>query len=295
LREKILRRILVATPAGETCAAGLTDAGLTEQDGLLISGRWDCPSGTGTASIDVALLEDLGARHNHVARAVSGESTHDEVLSGDHRRFTVTFARDDPASTKAPPAMPSSPKAASSFSGFLAMGIGHILTGYDHLVFLLGLVLARVRPRPRPLLGVVTAFTVAHSITLALATLDVWAPSARIVEPAIALSIVYVGVENFFTIDPSRRWTITFPFGLVHGFGFASALREVALARRDVPAALVAFNAGVEIGQIGILLCVVPIVAKLRERPWIESHGVRWASAVVVVLGVIWFVLRIVG
>ena len=111
----------------------------------------------------------------------------------------------------------------------LKLGIEHILTGADHLVFLLGLLL--VAGGWRPLLGVVTAFTVAHSITLALAALSIFAPSPRLVEPAIALSIAYVGVENLLNPDARQRWRITFPFGLVHGFGFAGALRAIALPR----------------------------------------------------------------
>src|SRR5262249_30813916 len=115
----------------------------------------------------------------------------------------------------------------------LKLGVEHILTGADHLVFLLGLIL--VGGRWRSLVGVVSAFTLAHSITLALAALSVFAPSPRIVEPAIALSIAYVGVENLFVKDASKRWRITFPFGLIHGFGFAGALREIALPRAELP------------------------------------------------------------
>jgi hydrogenase/urease accessory protein HupE len=171
------------------------------------------------------------------------------------------------------------------------MGIEHILTGYDHLVFILGLVLARARLRA--LLSVITAFTVAHSITLALAVLGVWAPSSRIVEPAIALSIAYVGVENFFVKDASKRWRITFPFGLIHGFGFAGALREIALPRSAVPAALVSFNLGVEAGQLAVLAVLLPLLFLLRGRTWFEPLGVRLVSGAVAVAGGIWFVARV--
>ena len=134
----------------------------------------------------------------------------------------------------------------------LKLGVEHILTGADHLVFLLGLIL--VGGSLRSLVGVVTAFTLAHSITLALAALSIFAPSPRLVEPAIALSIAYVGVENLFVNDASKRWRITFPFGLIHGFGFAGALREIALPRAQLPIALVSFNLGVELGQLGVLV-----------------------------------------
>jgi hydrogenase/urease accessory protein HupE len=173
------------------------------------------------------------------------------------------------------------------------MGIEHILTGYDHLVFLLGLVLAR--GRVRQLVGVVTAFTVAHSITLALAAFGVWAPSPRIIEPAIALSIVYVGVENFFVKDASKRWRITFPFGLIHGFGFAGALQEISLPRAQIPGALLSFNLGVEAGQLVVIAVVLPIIFSLRKQDWFEPRAVRVVSGAVAVAGGVWFVLRVVS
>ena len=151
----------------------------------------------------------------------------------------------------------------TSVVSFLRMGIEHILTGYDHLVFLFGLVL--IGGRLRSLVGAVTAFTVAHSITLALAVLGVWAPSPRIVEPAIALSIVWVGIENFFVKNAEGRWRITFPFGLIHGFGFAGALREIELPRARVPLALVSFNLGVEVGQLAVMAVVVPLILDAPE------------------------------
>jgi hydrogenase/urease accessory protein HupE len=167
------------------------------------------------------------------------------------------------------------------------------LSGYDHLVFLLGLLLARARVRQ--LVGVVTAFTVAHSITLALSAFGVWAPSPRIVEPAIALSIVYVGIENFFVKDASKRWRITFPFGLVHGFGFAGALQEIALPRAQIPGALVSFNLGVETGQLVVLMIVLPILVSLRKQDWFEPRAVRVVSGAVALAGSIWFVARLIS
>jgi hydrogenase/urease accessory protein HupE len=175
----------------------------------------------------------------------------------------------------------------------LLMGIEHILLGYDHLVFLLGLVL--VGGKWRELIWVVTAFTIAHSITLALAALGIWAPSPRIIEPAIALSIAYVGVENFFVADAGKRWRITFPFGLIHGFGFAGALAELGLPRAQVPVALLAFNLGVELGQLAVMALVVPLVLYLRKREAFRDKGVKAISTLIVVAGTVWFVLRVVG
>jgi len=122
------------------------------------------------------------------------------------------------------------------------MGVQHIVTGYDHLAFLLGLLL--LGGRVRTLVAILTAFTVAHSITLALAVLRVVSLSPGFVEPAIALSIAYVGVENLFVTDARKRWRITFPFGLLHGFGFAGALTALDLPRAQLPSALFGFNLG---------------------------------------------------
>jgi hydrogenase/urease accessory protein HupE len=299
LREKILGRIHV-TSGGAACTPSLTDAGLTELDGILVSGRWDCSTAGKPFDVELPLLDDVARGHRHVARSISGPVTRDEVLYGDQRRFTIAA---DPAAVAAAAADEVAAKDASARAGesdhgsgfwsFFKMGIEHILTGYDHLVFILGLVLARARLRS--LLTIVTAFTVAHSITLALAVLNVWAPSSRIVEPAIALSIAYVGIENFFVKDASKRWRITFPFGLIHGFGFAGALQEIALPRATIPTALVSFNLGVEAGQLAVLALVLPLVLFLREKTWFEPRGVRLVSGAVALAGGIWFVARVAG
>jgi hydrogenase/urease accessory protein HupE len=176
--------------------------------------------------------------------------------------------------------------------GFLRMGIEHILTGYDHLVFLLGLVL--VGGRFRSLFAVVTAFTLAHSLTLAFAVLGAWAPPPRVVEPLIALSIAYVGIENFFIKGAENRWRITFPFGLVHGFGFAAALREISLSHAEIPSALLSFNLGVEVGQLAVLALALPLVLYLRKREWFSMRGTSALSGAVALAGVFWFLERVV-
>jgi hypothetical protein len=141
---------------------------------------------------------------------------------------------------------------------------------------------------------VVSAFTLAHSITLALAALSIFAPSPRLVEPAIALSIAYVGVENLFVKDASKRWRITFPFGLIHGFGFAAALREIALPRAQIPIALVSFNLGVEIGQLGVLAIALPLTVAARNAPWFGDRGVKLLSLAIAIGGTALFVERLV-
>ena len=178
--------------------------------------------------------------------------------------------------------------------------VEHIFLGYDHVAFLAAVVLwAR---RLWPVVKVVTAFTIAHSITLFLAALDVLHIPSAIIEPAIAASIIYVAAENFLSCDIDKRWRDTFGFGLIHGFGFASALQEFGLPRRALVPALASFNLGVEIGQIGIVCLVVPallgmdrLVANWRGetvRTTRSAVAVYGISAVIIALGSYWFLAR---
>jgi hydrogenase/urease accessory protein HupE len=176
---------------------------------------------------------------------------------------------------------------------FLPAGIHHILIGPDHLLFLVGLLL--LGGSIRQLAVIVTAFTVAHSITLSLAALNLVSPPARIIEPAIALSIVYVGADNLLIKDGRdvRAW-IAFAFGFIHGFGFASVLREMDLPPRALGWSLFAFNVGVEIGQLLVVATVATALATLRSRN--EPAGRRLAfagSLVVMAAGAFWFIQRV--
>jgi hydrogenase/urease accessory protein HupE len=176
---------------------------------------------------------------------------------------------------------------------FVGAGIHHILIGPDHLLFLVGLLL--LGGTIRRLALVVTAFTLAHSITLSIAALNLFSPPARLVEPLIALSIVYVGVDNLMVRGGRdvRVW-IAFAFGFVHGFGFASVLREMDLPARALGWSLLSFNLGVEVGQLLVVVLVASTLAALRYRS--EAAGRRLAfagSLVVVVAGAFWFVQRV--
>ena len=176
---------------------------------------------------------------------------------------------------------------------FVPAGIHHILVGPDHLLFLVGLLL--LGGSIRRLLLVVSAFTAAHSITLSLAALNVITPPARLIEPAIALSIVYVGVDNLMVGRGRdvRAW-IAFAFGFIHGFGFANVLREMNLPSRALGWSLFSFNVGVEIGQLLVVVVVASVLIALRSRN--EAAGRRLAfagSLAVIVLGAFWFVQRV--
>jgi hydrogenase/urease accessory protein HupE len=176
---------------------------------------------------------------------------------------------------------------------FVPAGIHHILIGPDHLLFLVGLLL--LGGSIRRLLLVVSAFTVAHSITLSLAALNIVAPPARLTEPAIALSIVYVGVDNLMVGRGRdvRAW-IAFAFGFIHGFGFANVLREMNLPARALGWSLFSFNLGVEIGQLLVVAVVASALMGLRSHN--EAAGQRLAfagSLAVIMLGAFWFVQRV--
>lgn len=264
---------IVVTVDGAPCEGARLGDEAVEEDGHAWRLRFTCPQ-EGRVTVELAALFPLlSAGHRHLGRAITVEGTTD----------VVAFA------------------ASSSFSfgegagvgAYLGIGVEHILFGFDHLVFLFGLIL--VGGRLRSLLAVVTAFTLAHSVTLACAVLGVWAPPSSLVEPLIALSIAYVGVENFFIKDAERRWRVTAPFGLVHGFGFAGALSELGIPRQDAPAVLLLFNLGVELGQLLVLALVLPGLAWLRRRGWLGPRVTRGLSLVVVALGLFWLVERLLS
>ena len=176
---------------------------------------------------------------------------------------------------------------------FIPAGIHHILIGPDHLLFLVGLLL--LGGSVRQLLIVVTSFTVAHSITLSLAALNIVTPPARLIEPAIALSIVYVGADNILAKGGRdvRAW-IAFTFGFIHGFGFANVLREMDLPRRALGWSLFSFNIGVEIGQLFVVVLVATAFTMLRARSeWSRRHLALAGSIVVIAAGTFWFVQRV--
>ena len=179
---------------------------------------------------------------------------------------------------------------------FLRAGIHHIFIGPDHILFLVGLLL--LGGTLQRVIQVATSFTLAHSITLALAVLGVVRISGRIVEPMIALSIVYVGFENLRAREGSRDWRtrIAFAFGLIHGFGFAGVLRELGLPHVALAWSLLGFNLGVEVGQVCIVLAVVPLLAWLRaHRPHLAPRAVRASSWGIACMGGFWLVQRLLA
>jgi hydrogenase/urease accessory protein HupE len=182
-------------------------------------------------------------------------------------------------------------KKPASFRQFVSLGVLHILTGYDHLIFLVGLLVAGATFRE--VARIITSFTVAHSITLGLATFNLVAIPSSIVEPLIAASIVYIGVENLFRRERKWRWLLTFGFGLVHGFGFALALRELGIGSNGGAAvSLLSFNLGVELGQIAIAAALLPVIWKLRKRPLFVTRCAPVCSVLISFAGAFWLIER---
>ena len=179
---------------------------------------------------------------------------------------------------------------ASSWFSFFKLGAFHILTGYDHLLFLLALLLRKQTFKQYA--AIVTSFTIAHSITLSLAVLGWVTLPSRFVEAVIAFSICYVAAENIFRTKIRHRWSITFLFGLIHGLGFATILREMSIPKSHLAVALINFNLGIEAVQLLIVLLLLPLLSLLfklkNSQKW-----VTYGSYAIVTLGAIWLVQRL--
>ena len=255
-------------------------------DGFTMDGTFACPREVDRLEVDLAFLDSLPRGHTHVARVSLGAGAPEQhVARAGASAFTVT--RREPAWRRA--------------AAFVRLGVEHILTGYDHLAFLLAVLL--LAPTLRRVVQLVTSFTVAHSLTLGAAALGAISVPPRIVEPLIAASVVAVAVENLWLLrrgtGPAvreralgRRWVLTFAFGLVHGLGFAGALGEVHLEGAPFALALVSFNLGVELGQVAVAAILVPLVLRMRGGRLAERVP-RLGSAAVAVLGAVWFVERV--
>jgi hydrogenase/urease accessory protein HupE len=228
----------------------------------------------------------FGHRQFISAQTASGTNLGEAMLSRQANSFQVDLPAIAVSSL--------SPNAGHVFLAFFMLGVEHILTGYDHLLFLFGLLV--VCRDVRSVLTVITCFTIAHSITLALSALDVIRLPANIVEPLIAASIAYVGFENLLRGDsPKWRWLITFSFGLIHGLGFADALKECGIGSGGfaIVQPLVGFNLGVEAGQLAVAAVVLPILGQLRRNPGFVRQWVPVCSVAVTLAGSYWMVERI--
>jgi hydrogenase/urease accessory protein HupE len=261
---------------------------LREEDGVAFLLTYALPT-TGPLSFDAAFLRKLSSDHRSTLtlKDEADKVLRTELLNASNATVDTTFPQGGgPTSTP--------PQATTSFWAFLKLGVEHILTGYDHLLFLCGLLV--VCRRFSTMAAIVTCFTLAHSITLALAALDLVNLSSRIVEPLIAASIVFVGLENLFRRDEPRwRWALTFAFGLIHGFGFAGVLKQIGLGSsgRAFIVPLFSFNLGVELGQIAVTAILLPLLWKLRRLRGFERYGIQAISATIALIGAYWLIQRI--
>lgn len=241
----------------------------------------------------VALLP-AGHRQFVIVMDERGSTLVKKLLSASDAELEVPLVAADAAGRSTAPA-PAAEELPTAL-GFVRLGVEHIWTGYDHLLFLFALLV--VCRSFRSSVAIITCFTLAHSLTLALATLNLVNLPARLVEPIIAASIVYVGVENLLRRgeEPRGRWALTFGFGLIHGFGFASVLRDLGVggAGGGLALPLFTFNLGVEVGQVVIAAAVLPLVWRLRKNEKFVARGVPALSAVVALAGLYWLLERTV-
>ncbi|MFO1283621.1 MAG: HupE/UreJ family protein [Burkholderiales bacterium] len=252
-------------------------------------------AGTGPLlRLDYRLLFDLDPQHRGLVRVVSAGGESNAVLTASAASISLSVGGG----------------AGSAIAAYFREGVAHIGSGVDHVLFLLSLLLPAVLVRARrggretwaPADGlrpafvdvakIVTAFTLAHSITLTLAALSWVEPPSRWVESAIALSVVVAALNNLRPLIRHGRWIAAFAFGLVHGFGFAGALADLGLPRDSLALSLAAFNVGVEAGQLAIVAAFLPLAYALRATVAYRVLALRAGSAAIAAVAAIWFAER---
>lgn len=253
-----------------------------------------CPTRPTRLGIDYRLFADVDTLHKGLVRVVSNGATTTAILGLSHPTEILDIRGEGVGRT---------------FIDFVGEGMWHIWRGFDHALFLLSLMLPAAcvsqgkkwLPADSPgavsidVLKLVTAFTAAHAITLSLATLHVVVLPSRWVEVAIAVTILLSALNNVFPLVRRRRWLIAFSFGLIHGFGFASVLTDMALPTTLLVAALAGFNIGVELGQISLVVLLLPILYIYRSSRWFRLATLYGGSAAIMVFATLWIYERTIG
>jgi hydrogenase/urease accessory protein HupE len=295
LERRISKRVHVAR-GGTPCESALLGVEPTrerppnepgERAGVTLRAQFTCVS-PGPVHVELAFWDELRPGHRHLAGGAEGARVSRAVAFAGLPRFELNVpgsAGASDGSTTEPPRAP------SGFFAWLRLGVEHILSGYDHLLFLFSLLL--VSSDLRGLLAVISTFTLAHATTLVLAATGLWALPPSIVEPLIALSIGCVALDNIRAPGRPARRAVVFAFGLIHGFGFAGALRELGLDALDNAPALLAFNLGVELGQLALAAICVPALRHCARHPAWRRRVVPAVSGVIALVGVFWFVERV--
>ena len=249
-----------------------------------------CAVASPALQIDYRLLFDLDPQHRGLVRVVAGEGESSLVLTASAPSATVATSHN----------------ALAQFAAYLRQGVLHIWGGFDHVLFLVSLLLPAVLVRRRDawtpvdafapafvdVAKIVTAFTIAHSITLTLAALDLVVLPSRLVESAIALSVVLAALNNLFPVVKHGRWIAAFAFGLIHGFGFAGALADLGLPRGSLALSLAAFNLGVEAGQLAIVAGFLPAAFAMRSTLVYRRVALGVGSLAIVAVAAVWFAER---
>lgn len=271
---ELLRRHYLIRAPGDSTAVSLDRYEIVE-DGHIgrFSLRYAFATDVGTINITSTLDRMTTATHRHLVSVTRNGVVEEGILDASQPSISLGVQRRPVLST---------------VGGFVRLGIEHIFTGYDHLAFLVCLLIATNSMRSLAL--VITSFTVAHSLTLVLATFEIVELPARLIESLIALSIAYVALENVIGSQVIPRYRIAFFFGLIHGFGFSNILREMQLPRSNLALSLFSFNAGVELGQLVFVLVLFPVVGVHSG-----SRGARLRPAIslaVFGLAVYWFAQR---
>ena len=256
--------------------------------------------------IDYRLFARTDPTHRGIARIDDGTvRTTTQVLIPGEKTEVVHVDPATPASPGADRALPPDAEV-QRFLGFVKEGIHHIAIGWDHILFLVTLMLVAVWRRDgrrwvprvsagsawREALRLVTAFTVSHSITLGLAASGVMSPPTQWVESLIAASVLLAALDNLWPIFGGPRWAVVAAFGLVHGFGFAGPLQDLGLARGDLAVPLLGFNLGVELGQMALVALLLPAACAVRRMPFYRVTVVGGSSAAIAMLSGLWLVER---
>lgn len=251
----------------------------------------DCPETRSALSLDYRLFFDLDPTHRGLLRIHYPDAVHTAILSPDRPRLVLD---------------PGARRSGRQFAEYWREGVWHIWIGFDHILFLLALLLPAVLWREGgrwrevtsfrgalwDVAGVVTAFTVAHSITLSMAVLGWVSLPSRWVESAIAATVVLAALNNLYPLVRGRRWLIAFGLGLIHGFGFASVLMDLGLPGATLALALMGFNLGVETGQLVIVAGFLPIAYSLRSSWFYHWAALRLGSSIVAAIAVGWLLER---
>ena len=284
-------------------------------DGVYAAVQWQAACRPGSPpAIRYTVLADIDPTHRGLARIEWAAGPPElrvlvpQVVAGVITPNSVGAA--SPAGSGAAPAGPGPAQASTGLKPadrlqFLREGVRHILTGYDHVLFLVCLLLPSVMRRSRdwvplerlaqavwPVAGIVTGFTVAHAITLALAATGAVSLSPSFIEPAIAATIILTAIDNIKPIFRGRRALVTFGFGLIHGFGFAGVLAQLDLPVAQFAWALLQFNVGLELGQLAIVVVVTALLFSLRRSARYGTWVIRGGSMAAMVMGALWLVER---